>query len=278
MLRIVPMYQGLFDFIPRARKQPRSDWANLWQQFVLAPYWDQWAAGQYNEARTRAEMSCPPDDLASLEQSAEALAKSSVEAVVCSAYKDICQQLPYHEGDVAICLMAVGAIQQDVVGTCIGSSTLLTIPAAQIGWQPWVKYVLAHERHHSAWGYHYYYIRGGQRRDLLVSLISEGSADSFAHSLCPDMHPQWVAALSPEEEMLQWQIIQPLLDIPDPTGSLHRRFFFGSDDSSTPASTGYTIGFHILQGYIKRHSAESVTEWTLKLPEEIFSESGYPGD
>jgi uncharacterized protein YjaZ len=276
MLRIVSLYRGMYDYIVMARKQPRSAWGYLWQQLVIDPYWEQWAAGQHNEARTRLEMASAPCDLDDLEQAVTALTQCNVDELVRSAYETISQHLPYHDGDTAICIMAACANCQDVVGTCIGSNTLLTIPATRQGWQSWVKYILAHERHHSAWGYHYYYVRGGSRRDLLCSLISEGAADTFAGYLCPGMHPSWVNALSPDEEAQQWKIIYPLLELPDADGVLHRRFFFGDIETNTPPSTGYTIGFNILQDYWKRHPGENVAEWTLKSPEETFAESGYP--
>lgn len=275
MITIVQMYQGALDYVSEARKRPLSEWAVLWERFVLAPYWDLWAAGQHNEARTRAEMSLPPKELDSLEAAANLLAQSEVEALVRSAYESICIHLPYHDGDTAICVMATGANCQEVVGTCIGGNTLLTIPAAQPGWQEQVRYVLAHERHHSAWGYHYYYLSGGSRRDLLISLISEGAADTFAHHLCPNQHPFWVEALTAEQEEQQWRNIRPLLDIPDVDGALHRRFFFGDEATGTPSSTGYTIGFHILQSYWRQHPNETVADWTCKSPESVLAESGY---
>lgn len=275
MIIIVPMYQGALEFASEARKRPQSEWAVIWEQFVLEPYWDLWAAGQHNEARTRAEMSIPPKDLDSLETAATLLAQSEVEKLVRSAFESICSHLPYHDGDTAICVMAAGTNYREVVGTCIGSSTLLTIPAAQPGWQEQARYVLAHERHHSAWGYHYYYLSGGSRRDLLVSLISEGAADTFAHHLYPNQHAFWVEALTIEQEEQQWRIIQPLLDVPDRDGALHRRFFFGDEATGTPPSTGYTIGFHILQSYWRQHPDETVADWTCKAPEYVFAESGY---
>jgi len=277
MLKIVSAYQGISDYIKAARGAPETEWDRLWLQFVIDAYWDQWAAGEHNEARTREELSHPIRDLDGLEKEVKSLAESGVEEVVSTAHESICRLLPYHEGDAAICIMAADPQNIDIVGTCIGGNTLLTINPGKLDWQQWIMYVLAHERHHSAWGYHYYYIRQGSRRDLLISLISEGSADSFARLVRPDLHPQWTDALSPEEEARQWHAIQPLLDKPDERYDLHRRFFFGDPEKNISPSTGYTIGFHIVQQYLKTHPGESVAEWTIKDPEVILSESGYPG-
>jgi uncharacterized protein YjaZ len=249
---------------------------------VIDPYWEQWGAGQHHEARARSEIARRIDDLDGLERAVTALSASGVEGLVRNAYARICQLLPYHEGDTAICIAAAdpqdqGLVEQlnGVVGGCVGANTMLTINPTAAAWQDWVPYVLAHERHHSAWGYHYHYLRGGTRRDLLISLISEGMADAFARQLCPDLHPRWIEALSPEEEARQWAGIRPLLDTPDPDGELHRRTFFGDAEAGVPAFTGYTIGYHVVRRYREMHPGESVAEWTTKDPEAVLAESGY---
>jgi uncharacterized protein YjaZ len=285
VLTIVPLYQGMAGYVRAAKADPSADRGALWEQHVVDPYWTQWGAGQHNEARVRAEISRPIDDLDGLEEAVNALSGSGVEELVRDAYVRICRLLPYHEGDTAICIAAADprdrglvADLNGVVGGCVGANTMLTIHPAGEGWQEWVPYVLAHERHHSAWGYHYYYLRGGTRRDLLISLISEGTADAFARQLCPDLHPRWLEALSPEEEARQWAAIQPLLDVPDLDGELYRRTFFGDAEAGVPAFAGYTVGYHIVQAYQSTHPGESVAEWTTRDPEAVLAESGYrPG-
>jgi hypothetical protein len=276
MIKIVPAYQGMADYIQAARSNPESEWGRLWNACVIDRYWDQWAAGEHNEARTRQELSRPVQDVDGLETAVKALAESGVEALVKAAYEDIYPRLPYHTDEAAICIMASATLDLAVVGACIGANTLLTINPNKAGWAQWVKYVLAHERHHSAWGYHYYYIQQGTRHDLLIALISEGSADSFAHLVSPDFSPQWIHSLSAQEEARQWQNMLPLLDTPDEGDRLYRRFFFGDPANSTPAFTGYTIGFQIVQQYLRSHPHEQVADWTVKDPEALFKESGYP--
>lgn len=285
MLRIVPVYQGMSGYITAARAYPEADREALWQEHVIDPYWDQWAVGQHNETRAREEIARPIADLDGLEQAIAALSAGGVENLVREAYERIRRQLPYHEGETAICIMAADPQNQGlvddlngVVGACIGANTQLTINPAGPDWPQWVTYVLAHERHHSAWGYHYYYLSGGSRRDLLISLISEGTADSFAHRLVPHLRPRWVEALSAEEEARQWRAIEPLLDTPDPDYTLHSRFFFGDPQQGIPAFTGYTIGYHIVQQYLKTHPHESVTGWTTMDPAALLAASGYPPD
>ncbi len=273
MLNVISAYRGVLDYVQAARKAPRAAWQRLWAELVLDPYWDQWAAGEFNEERTRQELSRPEEDLDGLERVARGLAISRVEDVVRAAYEKISRMLPCHDDPVAICILPCDPVNAGVVGTCVGGNTLLTVSTEKPDWQDWIGYVLAHERHHSAWGYHYYFITHGNRRDLLISLISEGSADAFASRLYPSLKPDWLNALTPEQESAQWAAMLPLLDVPDPEYALHRRFFFG--EGQTPASTGYTIGYHIVQAYISRHSDQSVSDWTQCPPEVILAESGY---
>ncbi len=267
MLKIIPAYLGIASYIEKARAYHGIELVPLWERHVIAPYWDQWAAGQHNETRIRQDLLRPILDLDGLEQEINVLATSPVEAIVSAVYEQICELLPYHEEDAAVCIMAADPADRGlvdhlngVVGSCVGGNTLLTINPAGKDWQKMVPYVLAHERHHSAWGYHHFYIQPIPNPDFLASLINEGSADSFARLLCPDVHPKWIEALSPEQEILQWRSIQEVLHQSDGDGALYQRFFFGNPETGTPAYAGYTIGYHIVQSYLKTHPHESVAD------------------
>ena len=282
MFNIISAYQDMRCHVRTAREDLAADRQALWERLVLDASWERWAAGEFNEARTRRELSHPIHDLDGLEREVELLQGGQVEAAIAAAYTKIAGLLPYHEEPAAICVMAADPgnrwlVEQShgVMGACIGSSTLLTINPTGQDWQAWIPYILAHERHHSAWGYHHYFIEKRPPQGLIDSLISEGCADAFAHLVCPDLHPSWVAAIDPAEESRQWQAMQPFLFAPDPAGAIHRRFFFGQPGAGTPANTGYTTGFHLVQAYLRRHPAETVWEWTTTAPEKILAESGY---
>jgi uncharacterized protein YjaZ len=134
--------------------------------------------------------------------------------------------------------------------------------------------VLAHEHHHSIWGYNYFFIKGNRGMDLLTSLLVDGQADSFAKSICPELNANWTEALTTEQELGQWQIIEKYLKEED-TRELHIRFFFGG--TGTPPNTAYTIGYHIVQLYLKRHPEISFNELLDKDSWEILKESSYDG-
>ena len=142
VLRIVPLYQGMARYVSAAKASPGVERQILWEQHVVDPYWAQWGAGQHNEAQARAEIGRPIADLDGLQEIVTALSGSGVEELVRGAYARICELLPYHDGETAVCIAA--ADPQDhglavrlngVVGGCAGANTLLTIHPAAADWQ-----------------------------------------------------------------------------------------------------------------------------------------------
>jgi uncharacterized protein YjaZ len=131
-----------------------------------------------------------------------------------------------------------------VVGSCAGDNILLRINPLIEGWRDYIPWVLAHEYHHTVWGYNYFYLKGNRNMDLLSSIINEGQADSFAKALCTSLNPHWIRTLSKEQELDEWHKLRSYLDNEN-SRELHIRFFFGDDKTNTPAFVGYTIGFNI---------------------------------
>jgi uncharacterized protein YjaZ len=109
--------------------------------------------------------------------------------------------------------------------------------------------------------------------DLLTGLLIDGQADSFARTLYPDMSPVWIRALTPEQETVQWERMQEYLAGNDE--AVYRRFFFGDAHNGTPGSTAYTIGYHIVQAYLKAHPARTVLDLMDQPARAILAESGY---
>jgi uncharacterized protein YjaZ len=277
MVRIVSAYRGMPGYIVAARSGAPQ--ASAWSAHVLDPFWGQWAAGEFNEARLREDLSRPVADLDGLEKEVAVLETAGVEGLVEEAYTRIAGCLPYHAEDAAVCVFAADpadrilAEQLDgVAGSCAGGNTLLTVNPCIAGWRALLPYVLAHERHHSAWGFHHFVLKGDCPPSLLASLVNEGLADSFAHHLYPQAQPSWIDALSPDERIHQWQAIQPFLRDPDGSGSLYRRFFFGDPATGTPPFAAYTLGFHLVQSYLRRRPQTPLAEWVLAGPEEILAD------
>lgn len=277
-LTIVSAYRGLTDYINAAKLRPSSDWEKLWLEHAIEPFWAEWAQGQFNEARTRDQLSKPILNLEELAVEVDHLMNSRVEQLIETAYTQITQVLPSPLANRAVCIYAADPgnqwlREQGVVGTGIGDNILLQINPMAQNWPAWVPYVLAHEYHHAVWGYNYFAVQRKSHMDLLTGLLIDGEADTFARLLHPDLHPVWINALTPTEEAVQWEIMQEYLMGND--GATYERFFFGDSVNRTPSHTAYTIGYRIVQAYLKRHPTQTVFDLMNKEAQEILSESGY---
>jgi uncharacterized protein YjaZ len=282
-LRIVLPFDGIGRYIDAARAQPEAELRELWSQYAVAPYWDEWGAGQFNEERTRAETAEPPggrEGLDALAADLEQLARADVGALISTAYARISAALPPALAERAVCVYPADPRNASllselngVVGSCVGDNILLRINPRGADWRTWAAYVMAHEYHHTLWGYNYFAVRGKTEMSLLVSLLVDGQADSFAMSLHPGLSPAWTRALSPGQAREQWRRMQPHLGSGDP--DLYRRFFFGDAVSETPAFTAYTIGYRIVQGYLQNHPEVQWAELLDVDAGQVLADSGW---
>lgn len=138
-------------------------------------------------------------------------------------------------GPTVVCIHAlnpasrtVSEKQNGVLGSCIGENVLLEVDPTAPGWRDWVPFVMAHEYHHTVWGYHYFFLQGQRTVDLLMTLVVDGLADSFAALVAPGLRPAWNEALTPEQEREQWIRMQEFLTCQDPE-IIHGRFMFGDE-------------------------------------------------
>jgi uncharacterized protein YjaZ len=201
-LKIVSAYRGLADYVSVAKSKPPSEWGKLWLEYAIGPYWAEWAQGQFNEARTREQLSRPIMSLDELTVEIECLMRSGIERLVEEAYSRITRVLPSPLPERAVCIYAadpenIWLREHGVVGTGIGDNILLQINPFAQDWSLWVSYVLAHEYHHAVWGYNYFAVQGKSYMDLLTGLVIDGEADSFAKMLYPELQPSWINALTP---------------------------------------------------------------------------------
>ncbi|HHX65506.1 MAG TPA: DUF2268 domain-containing protein [Chloroflexi bacterium] len=227
-------------------------------------------------------MEQPITDLDALSVEMALFARADVEAVVTQCYGEIVAHLPSpdtEEGVVCIYPLDPAARQVresmgGVVGECVGGNILLRLyPDNDLA--RWLPYHLAHEYHHTLWGYHYFYLQGHDAPDLLALIVSEGAADSFAHMLYPDVDVPWVRALAPDQEAAQWAALRHHLA--EPGGPLYERFMFGDAKAGTPPFTGYTIGYHIVQRYLRARPEQRPDEWLAVDPWEMLAVGGYDG-
>jgi uncharacterized protein YjaZ len=160
-----------------------------------------------------------------------------------------------------------------VLGSNVGAGKIWLEIYPNGAWLNWIPYTVAHEYHHRVWLDQH----DGQLQtaDLLDSMVLEGKADSFARLLYPDRHAPWTEALTPEQELNQWQAMQKYLNAR--SDATQQKFMFGGlvGNNDVPLWTGYTIGFHIVQSYLQKHPDVTVDEWTMLNAHDLLDQSGY---
>ena len=74
------------------------------------------------------------------------------------------------------------------------------------GYEDWLRYVFAHEYHHTVWGNYWFMMYGGELENKFIdSLVIDGEADSFALELYPYLKPQWLFGMSEKEINSIWE-------------------------------------------------------------------------
>ncbi|HWI64700.1 MAG TPA: DUF2268 domain-containing putative Zn-dependent protease, partial [Symbiobacteriaceae bacterium] len=262
-MKIVSAYRGMAAYAAAVRTASPEEYPALWQDLAVAPFWADWAAGQPFEARVRADFAQPYHDTAALEARAALLAASGVEELVAAALDRISALLPKVE-ETAVCIYVldpanrvVSERQHGLVGQCIGDNILLLIDPTVPDWRDWVPQVLAHEWHHTVWGYQYYFVQGHRSADLLTSMVCDGQAEAFGYLVAPGVTPLWppVADLA---EVKVWHEVQAHLRSED--RQTYIRYMFGDREAGIPWCFGYQAGYHIVMSYLKAHPERSVTD------------------
>jgi len=106
-------------------------------------------------------------------------------------------------------------------------------------------------------------------------LVFEGRADSFARLIDPQHRAPWTNALTPQQERVAWRTIERNLQSTAP--SLLQGLMFGGAQGLRPWA-GYTIGFHIVQAFLKGHPDLGVSQWTAIGAGELLKQASYvPG-
>ena len=269
---IISAYEGMDAYVEAAQTTPNANLSALYRQYVVDPYWVDCASGGEYTMLARNAVAVPIKDLNYLARAVNILRESGVEQIVNEALQEASLVLP--GPDTTVCIYVVDP-KLTFVRDYMGGVTAMTIGAGKIWiqiypegiWRDWVPYAVAHEYHHSVWTDRY------QDRgfDLVDYLIFEGRADSFAHAVYPEMVAPWTEALTAEQEAAQWQAMQQHLD--SSSVMIQRKFMFGGTD--VPRWTGYTIGFHIVQTYLKKHPNVSIDEWTALDAHDLLAESDY---
>lgn len=151
---------------------------------------------------------------------------------------------------------------------CKGKILLFINPTAE-NWKTMLPYAVAHEYHHSTC------IETKFKEDritLLNYMLLEGMADSFANILYPDRNVPWVSSISGDDERKVWNKIRDNLDSTDENYRNNIIFGYGTE---FPVWSGYTIGYNIVQAFLKNNPNMSIEEWTYMDGKDMLKNSGY---
>lgn len=271
---IVPVYRGMAQYAAAIASDASADRVALWKRFVLDPYWSR--CTQNSQFLDLAPpLREPFADAQTLAATAAALRDADIESRVTAAMQSATDLLPGQP--TTVCLIAADSAwtylrdMGGVGGFTPGANTFWVTILPQPGWQDWIRYTVAHEYHHSVW-----LARHGATdpiNNMGDYLVFEGRADAFAAIVDPTRRPAWTHALSAEQEPRAWRTMQRHLQATAP--ELLTGLMFGGADGM-PRWGGYTIGFRIVQTYLKSHAQASIEQWTAIKASELLRQSGYP--
>lgn len=130
----------------------------------------------------------------------------------------------------------------------------------------WVPSTVAHEMHHNKrWS------TVGYGQTLLEKIVSEGLASYFEHEMNPELNIPWSRAFKSIEEATEvWTLAKTKLDTKDIS---HGEWFFG--EGKVPRWAGYTLGYNIVESYIKEHTGKTAALLVSTPARMILMESGY---
>ncbi|MFQ5933414.1 MAG: DUF2268 domain-containing protein [Dehalococcoidia bacterium] len=167
------------------------------------------------------------------------------------------------------------------LGFSLGSQAMMVFLWPVQGWQRWLTYTVTHEYIHlvrnllfprGLSGNKLVYMKTQEPETLLDVLVAEGLADVFATRLLQDTRPPWTDALAPEVEGRLWARVHRRLNVSDTTEI--RRILFGDNDR-IPMWTGYTIGYRIVERYLKTSPDAQPANLVGVLASAIFEASAY---
>ena len=119
------------------------------------------------------------------------------------------------------------------------------------------------------------YMKTQQPETLLDAMVTEGVADAFAMSICPEMRPRWTRALDADQQRRIWPRVRRRLGVADTTEI--RRMLFGDNDR-IPQWTGYTFGYRIIASYLESNPGTHPAQLVSVAGGAILAHSSYASE
>jgi uncharacterized protein YjaZ len=271
---IVSFYLSMPTYIEKA-KENRGEINRIYKNLVYDPIWKDFASkGECSFlAKT---LKNPITDLEELNNEIEVLSESGVEEIVKDALIKVSKVLS--GPNTTVYLQVIDPIykqhipknlQTGIVAHTFGAGRIfIAIDPTTSEWRNQLQKIVAHEYHHSVWiSLNFKTINFS----LLEYLVLEGRADSFADLLYPDIESPWTNIFGLEKEQSVWQSINNVLHLRDE--QLNMKIAVG--DKEIPFGSAYTMGYRIMQEFLKNNPEVTLLEWTDMEATEILSKSQY---
>ena len=275
---IVPFYLNMPRYVKKA-KENRAQINRIYKTYVYDPIWDDFASK--GECSFLAKnIKYPITDLDGLNTEIKVLSNSGVEGIVKEALLKVSKVLPGPNTTVYLQVIdpsykkMISPNAQKILDMGMRADTygtgriFISIDPTSENWKNMLPRIVAHEYHHSVWisrnfeTIHF---------SLLDCLILEGRAEGFADLLYPNIEAPWPDFLDKEKEHRVWQHMRNVLHSKDE--QLILKMFIG--DKEIPFLSVYSMGYKIMQEFLKNNPAVSLMEWTDMKPNEILSKSKY---
>lgn len=244
-----------------------------WEEEVISVYWDLlccYAPFDLSERKPAAIT-----DIATLEEQCELLEKLDVSALACE-FERVATILPNYDDDTITVVIfpgdnsniVVNEKQNGVVGTSLFGNLFLQVNPLVQGYEEWIKYVFAHEYHHTVWGNYWFVMHGGELQNKFIdSLAIDGEADSFALELYPELRPQWLFGMPEEAVRSIWE--EKYKAVAESTEVDYASYMFGNSEMGIPWCAGYAVGYMLVQDYLKATN-KTVCEILEVKPEQVL--------
>lgn len=273
---IVPFYLNMSLYVEKAREN-RDQINQIYKTYVFDPIWDDFASKGECSFLVK-NIKNPITDLEQINTEIIALSKSGVEEIIKNALLKVSKVLPGPNTTVYIQVLNPAykkmfpsnaqniinmGIQADTYGT---GKIIISIEPTSKNWRKMLPRIVAHEYHHSVWVSRNFVTN--QFR-LLDCLILEGRAEVFADLLYPNIEAPW-PEIGNEENRVWLNMKRNLMSKDE---HLILKMFTG--DKEIPFLGVYSMGYRIMQEFLKNNPDVSLIEWTDMKPEEILSKSRY---
>lgn len=177
--------------------------------------------------------------------------KDVIEKSSQKAIKNVRNYIPINNVDIVFYANTAGTIEHlGLGGRCISKHLVMipinpSFPGLKISLEENLKRTIAHELYHCLRNFSF-----GEKRSLLQSLINEGLADHFNIEINHEKPQRWDTALDKEQLIKYMKLAEK--EYNNSTYD-HRSWFYGSKKENIPRWTGYSIGFYLIDQYLKKH-------------------------